>query len=103
MTEPRLTSKERAQLRSQAHGLEPVQHVGAGGLTPAVLKSLREAFNTRELLKVKVLETAPDSAYDTGDQIAERIEGAEVVQTIGRVVVLYRPLPEEDDTSRRSS
>lgn len=50
---------------------------------------------TRELLKVKVLESAPQSARETGDALAERVEGAQVAQTIGRTVVLYRRHPEK--------
>jgi len=90
-----LTSKERARLRAQANRLQPVQIIGNNGLTPGVLTSLREAFNTREILKVKLQDGAPASAYETADQIAEAIDSVEIVQTIGKVIVLYRPLPEE--------
>lgn len=89
-----LTSKQRAFLRAQAHGLKPVVHIGTGGVTDAAVASLREAFNTREVLKVKVQEGAPESAWDTADQLAAAVEGVEVAQTIGRVAVLYRPFPE---------
>jgi len=96
MTKAKLTSKQRARLRSRAHKLEPVQHVGGGGVTPAVLRSVEDALNNRDLIKVRVLDGAPDSAYDTGDLIADGIEGAQVVQAIGRVVVLFRPLPDDE-------
>ncbi len=89
-----LTSKQRAFLRSQAHALKPVVHIGSAGVTDAALTSLREAFNTREVLKVRVQEAAPESAYDTADALASAVEGAEVAQTIGRVAVLYRPFPD---------
>ena len=56
-----------------------------------------EAFNTRELLKVKVQEGAPDEPYETGDRLVEAIPGAHVAQTIGRTVVLYRPFPENPE------
>jgi RNA-binding protein len=92
-----LTSKQRAFLRSQAHPLKPILQVGAGGVTPAVLDSVREAFNTRELLKVKVLESAPEDARATGNAIAAGIEGVHIPQTIGRTVVLYRPFPENPE------
>ena len=90
-----LTSKQRAFLRSLAHPLKPVLQVGAEGVTDAFLRSLQEAFNTRELLKIKVLETAPEGAREVGDQVQERLPGVQVPQTIGRTVVLYRPFPEE--------
>jgi RNA-binding protein len=92
-----LTSKQRAHLRSLAHALKPVLQVGTEGVTDAVLRSVEEAFNTRELLKVKVLEGAPEGARETADRIAAALEGVEVPQTIGRTVVLYRPFPEEPD------
>lgn len=92
-----LTSKQRAHLRSLAHHLKPVLQVGSEGVTDAVLRSVEEAFNTRELLKVKVLEGAPEGARETADRIVAALEGVEVPQTIGRTVVLYRPFPEEPD------
>lgn len=99
-----LTSKQRAQLRSLAHSLKPIVHVGAEGVTQAVLASIQEAFNTRELLKVKVLEAAPDDARITGERIARALDEVHVPQTIGRTVVLYRPFPENPEIfPRRSS
>jgi RNA-binding protein len=93
----RLTSKQRALLRSLAHHLKPVAHVGADGLSDAALRGIQEAFNTRELLKVKVLESAPGSARQAGDAIAARLEGVHVAQTIGRTVVLYRRHPDKPE------
>ena len=90
-----LTSKQRAFLRSQAHALKPVLQVGAEGLSEAVLKAVEEAFHTRELLKVKVLESAPENAKTTAARISESLKGVHVPQVIGRTVVLYRPDPEE--------
>jgi RNA-binding protein len=93
----RLTSKQRAHLRSLAHRLKPVVHIGHEGLEPSVLASVEEAFNTRELLKVKVLENAPEGARETGTAIAAALEGVHVAQTIGRTVVLYRPHPDDPE------
>lgn len=92
-----LTSKQRAFLRSRAHRLQPVVHVGTSGVTEAVVQSLLEAFHTRELLKVKVQDGAPADAYETADRLVEAVGGAEVAQTIGRVIVLYRPFPEDPE------
>ena len=61
------------------------------------LRSLEEAFSTRELLKVKVLDNAPDHARDSADQIVERANGVQIAQTIGRTIVLYRAFPEEPE------
>lgn len=86
-----LTSKQRAHLRKLAHHLKPVVLVGTDGITPPVLDSITEAFNTRELLKVKLQESAPLDVRDAADEIADRLDHVHPVQTIGRTVVLYRP------------
>lgn len=92
-----LTPKQRAHLRSLAHHLKPVFQVGKEGLTEAALSAVRDAFNTRELLKVKVQEAAPVTARDAGAVLEERLEGAHHVQTIGRTIVLYREHPEKPE------
>lgn len=92
-----LTSKQRAHLRSLAHHLKPIVQVGGEGVSDALLKTIQEAFNTRELMKVKVLEGAPDDPRRTADRIVAALEGVHVAQTIGRTVVLYRPDPEEPE------
>ena len=85
-----LTPKQRAHLRSLAHHLKPILHVGKEGLSDAAVTAVEQAFNTRELLKVKVTDGAPLTAREAGDEIASRVDGAHHVQTIGRTVVLYR-------------
>lgn len=92
-----LTSKQRAFLRKLAHRLKPVVHVGGEGVTPALLASVEDALSTRELLKVKVLEAAPQKARATADQISARLEHVYVPQTIGRTIVLYRRHPESPE------
>ena len=89
--------RSRAHLRSLAHHLKPILQVGTEGVSEAFLRSLEEAFNTRELLKVKVLEGAPEEARATGDAIAARLPNAHVAQTIGRTLVLYRRHPEKPE------
>jgi RNA-binding protein len=92
-----LTSKQRAHLRSLANHLKPILQVGTEGVSDAFLGSLREAFRTRELLKAKVLEAAPEGARETADAIVERLPGVHVAQTIGRTIVLYRRHPEKPE------
>lgn len=92
-----LTSKQRAHLRSLAHHLKPIVQVGNEGVTRPLLKTVEEAFNTRELLKVKVLEGAAEGPRETADLIVAALEGVHVAQTIGRTIVLYRPDPEEPE------
>lgn len=92
-----LTSKQRAHLRRLAHSLEPVVLVGSDGVTDAVLSSVADAFNTRELVKVKLHQSAPTDIRSAASQIAAGIDGAHAVHTIGRTAVLYRPDPEEPE------
>lgn len=90
-----LTTRQRAHLKSLAHSLKPIHHIGKEGVTDRTLDALREAFHTRELLKVKVQDSAPDAARETGEALVERLDDAYLVQVIGRTLVLYRPDPEE--------
>lgn len=84
-----LTSNQRAYLRGLANGLDPILHMGKGGLSDAMIRQADDALTARELLKGKALETAPISAIETAQAIAEAV-GAEVVQVVGRTFVLYR-------------
>ena len=92
-----LTSKQRAHLRKLAHRLKPVVLVGNDGVSDALLGSISDAFNTRELLKVKLQESAPLSARDAAGAIADALDDVHPVQTIGRTIVLYRADPDEPD------
>ena len=92
-----LTSKQRAHLRSLAHRLRPVVHVGNDGISDAVVSSVQDALRTRELLKVKVLDGAPVDARAAADSLSSRLVDAHVPQVIGRTIVLYRPFPEEPE------
>ncbi len=92
-----LTAKQRAHLRSAAHHLKPIFQVGKEGVTDSAIRAVEDAFNTRELLKVKVQEASPVPAREAGTIIAGRMEGVEHVQTIGRTIVLYREHPQKPE------
>lgn len=66
-------------------------------MSDTAVRAVEDAFNTRELLKVKVQEAAPQNVREAGAELAERIGGAHLVQTIGRTAVLYRPHPEKPE------
>jgi len=91
---PRLTSKQRAHLRSVSHGDKPVVHVGKDGLSDAVLTSIEEAFNTREVLKIRILDNANEQPRDLAHAIADRLDDVQVVHTMGWTVTFYRPDPD---------
>ena len=91
-----LTARERAHLKSRAHALEPIVHVGHGGVTAAVLAEIERALTAHELIKVR----SGGHDREARDAIAETIctrTGAANVQQVGKVLVLWRPRPAEDD------
>lgn len=71
--------------------------MGVDGVSDAVLASIEEAFNTHELLKVKVLENAPLDVDQAARAISTALPEVRVPQTIGRVLVLYRPYPDHPE------
>ena len=88
-----MTGKQRAYLRSLANPMEAIVHVGKGGVSDTLCKQADDALTARELIKGKVLETAPETPREAAEAIAAAV-GAEVVQVIGRVFGLYRKNPE---------
>lgn len=89
-----MTGKQRAQFRAQANHLEPLFQIGKGGMSEALIKQTDDALRARELIKVKVLlESSPITPRETADELA-KATGAEVIQVIGGVIVLYRESPE---------
>ena len=84
-----MTSKQRAYLRGLANGLDPIVHVGKGGVSDTMKKQADDALTARELIKGRVLETAPETVRDAAEEIASAV-GADVVHVIGRTFVLYR-------------
>ncbi|MBE6112605.1 MAG: ribosome assembly RNA-binding protein YhbY [Peptococcaceae bacterium] len=89
-----LSGKEKRYLRSLANTIDPVVQVGKASVNESVLFSLNEALEARELVKVKVLKNCLDEVKDVAQELAEQ-GNAELVQVIGRNVVLYRPNPEK--------
>ena len=89
-----MTGKERAAFRAQANALEPLFHIGKSGMNEGVIRQTDDALRARELIKVKVLlESSPITPRQAADELAAAV-GAEVIQVIGGVIVLYRESPE---------
>lgn len=89
-----LTSKQRAYLRGLANTLDPILHSGKGGISDAMIRQADEALTAREILKGRVLESAPVTPRELAEQIAAAVN-AEVVQVIGRTFVLFRQKPKD--------
>ena len=85
-----LSSKQRAQLRAEANGLDPIFQIGKEGVTESVIAQVEDTFNTRELFKIKVhLETSPETPKELAVKIAEAT-GCDIVQVIGGTIVVFR-------------
>lgn len=85
-----MNSKQRAYLRSIANTIEPIFQIGKGGISENLISQLSEALEARELIKISVLETAPDNAKSLAECIATKTNSS-VVQVIGSKITLYRP------------
>jgi RNA-binding protein len=88
-----ITGKERAELRAEAHHLDPLVHIGTQGITPALIESLDDALRTRELVKVQLGRPVEERPRAVAERLA-RETSAVVVQVIGRTATLYRENPE---------
>jgi len=88
-----LTSRERAHLKARAHALEPVVNVGHAGVTDAVVVELDRALTAHELIKVRAASQDREGRADILKAILARTDAA-CVQTVGKVMVLWRPNPE---------
>ncbi len=85
-----MTSKERAKLRAEANGLDPIFQIGKEGVTDAVIAQIEDTFNTRELFKIKVhLESSPEEPKVIAQKISEAT-GCQIIQVIGGTIVVFR-------------
>jgi RNA-binding protein len=84
-----LTPQQRREMKALAHGLSPVVLIGGNGLTPAVLKEIDVALRAHELLKVQVAGEDKETRSLMMEQICAELR-AEPVQSIGRMLVLFR-------------
>jgi len=93
---PVLTSRERTQLKARAHHLKPVVRVGQAGLTDAFVAEVDRALADHELIKVRIDSDDRQMRNDAATDICRRTESA-AVQQVGKILVLWRPKP--DDTA----
>ncbi|WP_432355186.1 ribosome assembly RNA-binding protein YhbY [Sporosarcina sp. A2] len=89
-----ITNKQKSYLRSQANPLQPIFQIGKSGLTDAIIKQIEEALEARELIKISVLQNCEQDK----DEIAGILEdqaGFEIVQVIGKTIVIYKESTEK--------
>ena len=84
-----LTSKQRADLRGLATNEPTIMQIGKGGVTENLVKTVSDALEARELIKLSVLENCEYTVREAAEALAEAT-GADVVCVIGRKTVLYR-------------
>ncbi|KRM93943.1 YhbY family RNA-binding protein [Lentilactobacillus senioris] len=95
-----LRGKQKRYLRALANGYRPVFSIGKNGLSPVWLQEVTGALNKRELMKVNVLQNADVTTSDVKNYV-EKNSNITVVQTIGRVLLLF--MPSEDDENQNIS
>ncbi|UUZ85453.1 ribosome assembly RNA-binding protein YhbY [Paenibacillus sp. P26] len=84
-----LTGKQKRYLRSMAHHLNPIFQVGKGGVNEHLIRHIEEALEVRELIKISVLQNCLEDRDEVAAELAEGA-GAELVQVIGKTIVLYK-------------
>ncbi len=89
-----LTGKQKRYLRGLASTEDAIVQLGKAGLTDSTMASLNEALEARELVKIKVLKNSPEEAKEVASLLSEKAN-AELVQVVGKNIVLYRARKKE--------
>lgn len=89
-----MTSKQRSYLKGIAMTTEPIFQIGKSSVTPELTAAIAEALEARELIKITVLKNCLDDGRSIAQVLAERTH-SEVVQVIGKKIVLYKPAKDE--------
>jgi RNA-binding protein len=99
MTAIQLTPAQRKDKRADAHHLDPVVMIGGDGLTPAVVKEIDAALNSHGLIKVRVFSDERETRVTFFETLANQLNAA-AIQHIGKLLVLWRPMPEKEKVER---
>ena len=89
-----MTSKQRSYLKGLAMTMDPIFQIGKSSVTPERTAAIAEALEARELIKITVLKNCLDDGRSIAEVLAERTR-SEVVQVIGKKIVLYKPAKDE--------
>ena len=84
-----LTSKQRAYLRSVAAEQNAIMQIGKSGITPNLIKTVSDAIEAKELIKLSVLETCEETSKSASEKLCAELN-AEGVAVVGRKFVIYR-------------
>lgn len=91
-----MTSKERTRLRAQAMKIDSIFQIGKTGISPQQAEAVREALKARELVKINVLKNCDEDITTLARVLSERT-GSEVVQVIGKKIILYKKNPKKEE------
>ena len=91
-----LSGKQRRYLRGQGNPIKPTVYLGKDGISDALLNSLKEAFNNRELVKVRIEKSCELKRKEAGRLLAQAA-AAHMVQVLGHTLLLYRPDPDNPE------
>ncbi|MBN9409101.1 MAG: YhbY family RNA-binding protein [Burkholderiales bacterium] len=97
MPQIQLTPAQRKEHRAEAHHLDPVVMIGNDGVTPAVKREADAALNAHGLIKIRVLGDDRVAREAMFQSLADEL-GAAPIQHIGKLLVLWRPIPEKEKT-----
>jgi len=89
-----LKGKQKRYLRGLGHELQPIVFIGKEGVSPAAIRSVREAYHQHELIKIRLERGCAEPRRGAAEQLAAATE-SHLVQVLGRTVLLYRPDPDE--------
>ena len=92
----KLTSKQKKYLKGLGHHLKPIIQLGKDGVSKEFVANLDDCLEHHELLKIKVLENAPNERGELAFQIEKKARGS-VTQIIGKTLLFYRPFKEEPE------
>jgi putative YhbY family RNA-binding protein len=90
-----LTPRERVKLKARAHALAPVVQLGHARVSASVVAEVDRALTAHQLIKVRIGVDDRDERHEVGDTLCERTDAA-AVQRVGKIIVLWRPKPEEE-------
>ena len=97
-----ITSEERRALRARAHALNPVVAISQNGLTEAVLREIAHSLDSHELIKIRVFNDNREERENFLKTICEQLDAAPI-QHIGKLLVIWRPAPEEIQSKKHRS
>ncbi len=102
MPELILNSAQRQALKARAHSLRPVVLLGAAGLTEKVLREIDRALTAHQLVKIKAPNDDRAERTQIATEVAEKLSAANI-QSIGKMIVLFRPQPESEEKQERGA